>query len=74
VLDLKVPTNTPRWLAHVGTAVVRPFASIDEWIVRRPWEAIRTAMQEEMADLSWIELCYGTAFLAAGSRRSPSGE
>ncbi len=74
VLDLKVPANTPRWLAHVGTAVVRPFASIDEWIVRRPWEAIRTAMQEEMADLSWIELCFGTAFLAAGSRRSRSGE
>jgi ubiquinone/menaquinone biosynthesis C-methylase UbiE len=74
VLDLKVPANTPRWLAHVGTAVVRPFASIDEWILRRPWEAIRLALQEEMADLSWIELCFGTAFLAAGSRRSRSGE
>jgi ubiquinone/menaquinone biosynthesis C-methylase UbiE len=74
VLDLKVPANTPRWLAQVGTAVVRPFASIDEWILRRPWEAIRLALQEEMADLSWIELCFGTAFLAAGSRRSRSGE
>ncbi len=74
VLDLKVPTNTPRWLAHVGTAVVRPFASIDEWILRRPWEAIRTAMREELADLFWIELFFGTAFLAAGSRRSRSGE
>ena len=74
VLDLKVPANTPRWLAHVGTAVVRRFASIDEWILRRPWEAIRAAMQEELADLSWLELCFGTAFLAAGSRRSRSGE
>jgi ubiquinone/menaquinone biosynthesis C-methylase UbiE len=74
VLDLKVPANTPRWLAHVGTAVVRPFASIDEWILRRPWEVIRAAMQEELADLSWIELFFGTAFLAAGSRRSRSGE
>jgi ubiquinone/menaquinone biosynthesis C-methylase UbiE len=74
VLDLKVPANTPRWLAHVGTAVVRPFASIDEWILRRPWAAIRAAMQEELADLSWIELFFGTAFLAAGSRRSRSGE
>jgi demethylmenaquinone methyltransferase/2-methoxy-6-polyprenyl-1,4-benzoquinol methylase len=74
VLDLKVPANTPRWLAHVGTAVVRPFAAIVEWILRRPWEAIRAAMQEELTDLSWIELCFGTAFLAAGSRRSRSGE
>ncbi len=68
VLDLKLPANTPGWLAQVGTAIVRPFASIDEWIVRRPWEAIRSAMQEELADLSWTELCFGTAFLAAGSR------
>jgi ubiquinone/menaquinone biosynthesis C-methylase UbiE len=68
VLDLKVPASTPRWLAQCGTAVVRPFASIDEWIMRRPWEAIRTAMQEELADLCWTELFFGTAFLAAGSR------
>jgi ubiquinone/menaquinone biosynthesis C-methylase UbiE len=67
VLDLKVPGNTPRWLAELGTAVVRPFASIDEWIVRRPWEAIRAAMQEELVDLSWNELFFGTAFLGAGS-------
>jgi demethylmenaquinone methyltransferase/2-methoxy-6-polyprenyl-1,4-benzoquinol methylase len=66
VLDLKVPDNTPRWLAGLGTAIVRRFASIDEWIMRRPWEAIRTAMQEELADLSWTELACGTAFLAAG--------
>jgi Methylase involved in ubiquinone/menaquinone biosynthesis len=68
VLDLKVPDNTPGWLAHFGTATVRPFASIDEWIMRRPWETIRAAMQEELADVSWTELFFGTAFLAAGSR------
>src|SRR5215470_94035 len=68
VLDLKVPGKTPGWLAQLGTAVVRPFAAIDEWIMRRPWEAIRAAMQDELADLSWTELFFGTAFLAAGSR------
>ena len=68
VLDLKVPDDTPRLLAQLGTAVVRPFASIDEWFMRRPWEAIRAAMQEELAGFSWTELCFGTAFLAAGSR------
>ncbi len=68
VLDLKVPGNTPGWLATLGTAMVRHFASIDEWITRRPWEAIHAAMQEELTDLSWTELFFGTAFLAAGSR------
>ena len=67
VLDLKVPGSTPGWLAQLGTATVRPFASIDEWIMRRPWAAIQAAMQEEL-DLSWTELAFGTAFLAAGSR------
>jgi demethylmenaquinone methyltransferase/2-methoxy-6-polyprenyl-1,4-benzoquinol methylase len=68
VLDLKLPDNTPRWLMQLGAAIVRPHASIDEWIVRRPWEAIRGAMQDALADLSWTELSFGTAFLAAGSR------
>jgi ubiquinone/menaquinone biosynthesis C-methylase UbiE len=68
VLDLKVPGNTPEWIARLGTAIVRPFAAIDEWTMRRPWEAIRVAMQEELTDFSWTELFFGTAFLAAGSR------
>jgi ubiquinone/menaquinone biosynthesis C-methylase UbiE len=70
VLDLKVPDNAPRWLVQPGTALVRPFGSIDEWIVRRPWEVIRTAMHDTLADLSWTELVFGTAFLAAGCRGS----
>jgi ubiquinone/menaquinone biosynthesis C-methylase UbiE len=71
VLDLKVPDVAPRLLAKVGTALARPFgSSLDEWIARRPWEEIRAAMQDSMADASWTELCFGTAFLAAGSRGS----
>src|ERR1700734_1269266 len=68
VLDLKVPDRTPGWLTNLGTATVRPFAAIDDWVMRRPWQAIRAAMQEELADVSWTELFFGTAFLAAGSR------
>ena len=59
VLDLKAPDRAPRWL-------VRPFGSIDEWIARRPWEALRIAMRDELSDFSWTEMCFGTAFLAVG--------
>jgi ubiquinone/menaquinone biosynthesis C-methylase UbiE len=69
VLDLKIPDQTPGWVTRLGTAMTRPFASIDEWKMRRPWEAIRVTMQEELADPAWTELFFGTAFLAAGSRR-----
>jgi ubiquinone/menaquinone biosynthesis C-methylase UbiE len=68
VLDLKVPGNTPRWVRRFGITVVRPFAAIDEWYMRRAWEAIQAAMQVELADLVWTELAFGTAFLAVGSR------
>jgi demethylmenaquinone methyltransferase/2-methoxy-6-polyprenyl-1,4-benzoquinol methylase len=73
VLDLKAPDNAPRWLAQLGIAVARPFGSVDEWIGRRPWEAIRAAMQETLADVSWTELVFGTAFLAAGSAAPRGG-
>jgi demethylmenaquinone methyltransferase/2-methoxy-6-polyprenyl-1,4-benzoquinol methylase len=69
VLDLKVPDRTPGWLTQLGTATMRPFAWIDEWVMRRPWAAIRTAMQDELADPAWTELFFGSAFLAAGSKR-----
>jgi ubiquinone/menaquinone biosynthesis C-methylase UbiE len=67
VLDLKVPGSTPRWLRRFAITIVRPFASIDQWYMRRPWEAIQTAMQGELADVVWTELSFGTAFLAVGS-------
>lgn len=69
VLDLKAPDNAPRLLAQLGIALGRPFGSIDGWLARRPWEGVRTAMQETLGNLLWNELCFGTAFLAAGSRR-----
>ena len=72
VLDLKIPDSTPSWLSRLGVAVVGKSASLDEWIVRRPWETIRAAMQEGLADPSWTEFCFGTAFLSAGSRHGTS--
>jgi ubiquinone/menaquinone biosynthesis C-methylase UbiE len=68
VLDLKVPDNAPRRLAQLGIAAVRPFASIEEWTARRPWDAIRAAMETELTHATWTELFFGTAFLGAGSR------
>lgn len=74
VLDLKVPVNTPGWIARSVTAIVRNFASIDEWIMRRPWDAIREAVTEELTDASWTELFFGTAFLAVGSKGTGTSE
>jgi ubiquinone/menaquinone biosynthesis C-methylase UbiE len=68
VLDLKVPDNMPRWLARLAIATIGRSTSLEDWIVRRPWEAIRLAMRETLADLTWTELLFGIAYLAVGSR------
>lgn len=68
VLDLKVPDIMPRWLAQLAIATLGRHNSLEDWVVRRPWEAIRVAMTETLADLSWTELLFGIAYLAVGSR------
>jgi ubiquinone/menaquinone biosynthesis C-methylase UbiE len=68
VLDLKIPDHTPRWLTQLATAPVRPFAAIDQWTNRRPWDTIHAAIQHELTDATWTEMCFGTAFLATGTR------
>ena len=71
VLDLKIPDTVPWWLLQLGIAMARPFGSTDAWVGRRPWDTIRAAMQDTLADLSWTELFFGTAFLAAGRPARP---
>jgi ubiquinone/menaquinone biosynthesis C-methylase UbiE len=68
VLDVKVPDYTPQWLTRFGIATIGRSTSLEEWTVRRPWEEIRAAMQDQLADASWTELFFGIAYLAAGSR------
>jgi demethylmenaquinone methyltransferase/2-methoxy-6-polyprenyl-1,4-benzoquinol methylase len=68
VLDVKMPATLPAWFTRLGTATVRPFAAIDQWLLRRPWEAIRAAMEHELIDVTWADLALGTAFLTTGLR------
>jgi ubiquinone/menaquinone biosynthesis C-methylase UbiE len=68
VLDLKVPEHLPRWLTQLGIATVGRTGSLEEWVTDRPWEAIRAAMRDTLADLSWTELFFGIAYIAAASR------
>ena len=69
VLDLKLPETSPGWLVPVLLPIVRPFAVTEEVIARRPWDAIRAAMQAHLADFSWTELFFGFAFLAEARAR-----
>jgi ubiquinone/menaquinone biosynthesis C-methylase UbiE len=73
VLDLKIPDNTPHWLTQIAIATVGRSSSLEQWSARRPWEAIRAAMQGTLTDLSWTEMFFGIVYLAAGSRGPTTG-
>jgi hypothetical protein len=68
---IDAPENAPRWLTRVGLATVRPFGLTDEWMARRPWDAIRRAIEAGLVDLTWTELFFGVCYLVAGSRSAP---
>jgi demethylmenaquinone methyltransferase/2-methoxy-6-polyprenyl-1,4-benzoquinol methylase len=71
VLDLKVPDRAPRWLMQLAIATVGRSSDLEEWVQRRPWETIRAAMQETLTGLTWTELLFGIAYIAAGN--APTG-
>lgn len=68
VLDLKAPDTMPHWLTQLGIATVGRSGSLERWMARRPWDAVRVVMQDRLTDLSWTELFFGFVYLAAGSR------
>ncbi len=71
VLDLKVPDRTPRWLTQLAIATLGRSSALEEWVQNRPWETVRAAMQEALTALSWTELLFGIAYIAAGYAASP---
>jgi ubiquinone/menaquinone biosynthesis C-methylase UbiE len=68
VMDVKFPETAPGWLVAALLPIFRPFAVTEEVVARRPWEAIRIAMQASLIECAWTELCFGFAFLATGAR------
>ena len=74
VLDLKVPDTTPRWLTRLGIATVGRSTALEDWVVHRPWEAIRDAMQDTLAELSWTELFFGMAYLATALKKASDSD
>lgn len=69
VLDLRLPARWPEWLSSLLLPIVRPFAVTDEWVARRPWEAIRRAMGDCLSDVSVTEMYLGLAYIASGRQR-----
>jgi demethylmenaquinone methyltransferase/2-methoxy-6-polyprenyl-1,4-benzoquinol methylase len=70
VLDIEMPDGAPGWLRQAGLATLRPFAANEQWMARRPWEALRAAMHADLIDFTWQELFFGFTYLADGRRGS----
>jgi ubiquinone/menaquinone biosynthesis C-methylase UbiE len=68
VLDFKAPERWPSWLISLGLTVIKPFAVTDEWLARRPWEAIKSAMADCFQNVSIAEMYLGVTYLIVGEK------
>jgi ubiquinone/menaquinone biosynthesis C-methylase UbiE len=68
VLDLALPDRWPGWLSSLILPIVRPFAVTDEWVARRPWNTIHSAMRDCLSDVSMTEMYFGASYIITGAR------
>lgn len=72
LLELQIPENWPGWLVDVAIAFIQPFALAEEWQERKPWQTIRRAMRDNLADVN-VEQRYLTTTYIISGRKVRSG-
>lgn len=68
LLELQPPQNWPGWLVDAAVWLMKPFAVTAEWQARRPWEAIKQTMSQELTDVSTTETYLGLTYIIAGTK------
>ncbi len=66
LLELQVQEKWPKWVTALGLALVKPFAIQDEWLERKPWEAIKQWMNTHLDNVSLQEMYFGSTYLVSG--------
>ena len=68
LIELQVPKFWPSWIVSVAKALMKPFAVTDEWVARRPWETIRSAINEEFDNVEVTERFFGLTYIISGEK------
>jgi demethylmenaquinone methyltransferase/2-methoxy-6-polyprenyl-1,4-benzoquinol methylase len=68
LLELQIPENWPGWLVDVAIAFIRPFALTEEWQERKPWQTIRRAMRDNLADVNIEQRYFDSTYIISGCK------
>ncbi len=68
LVDFEVPDAWPGWLTSLAMALVRPFTPVEDWLPRRPWEAIHRAMRGNLEDITLEHYYLGMTYIMSGGR------
>jgi len=68
LIELQIPKSWPSWLASAALALMKPFAVTDDWVARRPWETIRSTINEKFDNVQVTERFFGLTYIISGEK------
>jgi len=68
LLELQIPKFWPSWIASAAVALMKPFAVTDDWVAHRPWETIRSTINEKFDNVEVIERFFGLTYIISGEK------
>jgi ubiquinone/menaquinone biosynthesis C-methylase UbiE len=65
VLDMAWPDGWPQWVRHLLFSLPS-YGITTDVVQRRPWQTVREAMEQQLADVVWQQFWMGFFYLTAG--------
>jgi len=68
LIELQIPKFWHRWLASAAVALMKPFAVTEDWVARRPWETIRSTINQKFDNVKVTERFFGLTYIISGEK------
>ena len=69
LLDFQIPGNWPEWLVEAMLFLIKPFTPTEDWMARKPWPAIQSAMADALRQPAKESYYLGITYLMSGKPR-----
>jgi demethylmenaquinone methyltransferase/2-methoxy-6-polyprenyl-1,4-benzoquinol methylase len=66
LLDFQIPGSWPEWLVSAMLFLIKPFTPTEDWITRKPWPEIQTAMGNALRQPVKETYYLGITYLMSG--------
>jgi len=68
LIELQIPKFWHPWMASAAVALMKPFAVTEDWVARRPWETIRSTINEKLDNVEVTERFFGLTYIISGEK------